>query len=162
MFSQILKNGLPISMDVIVLVGLFILFFAYAMYFGKSRIISALFAFYPAQFLFEHFPFMNKLLILKGDSLLTLNKVFIFLLFFIPLNIIIARYIFSDSGYGSSKMFRIAGFALAGVVVVLLFTYSVVNLDALYNFSSATDVLFSGTDKTFYWNVAPLVLMYFL
>jgi hypothetical protein len=162
MFSQILKNGLPISMDLVVVVGLFIIFFSYAMYFGKSRIISAILAFYPAQFLYEHFPFLNKFLILKGDTLLTLNKVLIFLIFFVLLNIMIARYIFSESGYGSSKIFRVSGLAAAAVIVVMVFTYSVISLDSLYNFSGATDVLFFGTDKIFYWNLAPLGLLFFL
>jgi hypothetical protein len=150
------------SMDAVVIVGLFILFFAYAMYFGRSRVISIILAFYPAQFLYEHFPFFDKLLLLKGESLLTLNKVVIFLLFFIPLDIIIARYIFSESEYGSSKVFRIAGFSLAGVILVLLFTYSVVSLDSLYNFNSMIDNLFSSTNNIFYWNLVPIILLFFL
>lgn len=161
MFSSFFKNGLPIPFDFIVLAGILILFFAYVMYFGKNKIISAILAFYPAQFIYSNATFLDKFLVLKGDYLLTINKIFLFLIIFFPINIIIGRYIFSDSGFGSGKALRSAGLAITALIVLLVFWYSVVNLDAFYNFSSQIDGAFSKSN-IFYWNLAPFVLLYFL
>ena len=161
MISQLLKSGGPITMDFVVLAGLLILFFAYTMYFGKSRIISAIIAFYPAVFLYKLFPSIDKFLVLKGDALMTLNEILIFLVFFVPINIIISRFIFSDSGFGSSKVLRTVGLSLVSVVLVLIFTYSVVSLDIVYNFSQPIDGLFLAGNM-FYWDLAPVILLFFL
>ena len=156
-----LQNLGPATVDLLVLGGLFLLFFAYAMYFGKDRIISLILAFYPAQLLYKIFPFLDKLLVLKGGLWLVVNRIFIFLLFLIPINIIIARYVFSDSGYGSQKIFRVAGFSLVGVILVLIFNYSVINFGPIYNFSESIGSLFSP-DKIFYWDLASLGILFFL
>ena len=117
--------------------------------------------FYPATFFYQLFPFLNKLIFLKGDALIALNRFAIFLVFLILLDIMTARYIFSDSGYGASKFLRIAGYSLGAVILVMVLTHSVVNLDAWYNFSPNIDALFSA-DKIFYWNLAPVVLLFVL
>ena len=155
-------GGTYFSSDIFILVILFIIFFAYAIYFGKNNIISLILAFYPAQLFYEHFPFINSLLVLKGDSLLILNKVLIFLLFLIPFSILIGRYIFKDSGYGSMHYVRIAGYAVAMVILVLIFSYSIISLDVFHNFSPSIDVLFTPGNHIFWWNLAPLLLLFFL
>ena len=160
--TQFLQHSVSLSTDIIAICVLFILLFAYGMYFGKSYLVSLVLTFYPARFLFEHFPFVDKLIFLKGDMLLTLNKVGIFILFLIPVHILIGRYVFSESGYGAERMFRTAGLAIAGVISVLVFNYGVINLDLLYNFTPVVDVLFSGADKLFYWSLAPLVILFVL
>ena len=163
MITQLFKAGTSITTDIMFLVVLFVLVCAYSFYAGKSRIISFILAFYPAQLLYTQFPFIDKLLILKGDGLVVLNKAIIFLIFFIPLNILISRYVFAESGYGgSAHVLRIAGFSLAGVVVFLLFSYSIVSLDLLYNFSPTVDALFSTPDKVFWWHLAPLLVLFVL
>lgn len=150
------------SGDVVILITIFAIFLVYALYFGKNRIISLLLAFYPAELLYKSFPFLDKLLFLKGDSLLLLNKVLIFLVFLVLLDIMIGRYVFHDSGYGSSHYMRMAGYALAMVIVVLLFSYSIINLDTVHNFSPSIDALFTGADRIFWWHLAPLALLFVL
>jgi hypothetical protein len=161
--SNFFNSGIGyFSGDVIFLVTLFVVFFVYALYFGKNSIISVILAFYPAQFFYANFPFMNSLLVLKGDWPLLLNKVLIFLIFWVLLYILINRYVFHDSGYGGEHYVRMACYAIAMVIVVLIFSYSVVNLDAIHNFSPAIDALFAGADHIFLWNLAPLVVLFVL
>ncbi len=155
-------GGSYFSSDIFVLVVLFIIFFVYALYFGKSRIISLILAFYPAQLLFQNFPFLNSLLFMKGESLLLLNKVLIFLVFWIVLDILIGRYVFQDSGYGSMHYARLAGYAVAMVIIVMIFSYSIVSLDVVHNFSPSIDVIFTGADRLFWWLLAPLALLFVL
>lgn len=150
------------SSDIFILVAVFVIFFIYALSFGKNSIISLILAFYPTQLLYEHFPFMNSLLVLKGDWLLLLNKVLIFLVFLIPLYILINRYVFHDSGYGGTHYARMIGYAAAMVIIVLIFSYSIISLDAIHNFSPSIDVLFTGTDRIFWWQLAPLAILFIL
>lgn len=160
MFTHILNIGSIFTRDTVVLLGVFVLFFAFALYFGKNRIISLLLSFYPAAFLYERFPYLAKLLVLQGPQLAVLNKLIIFLIFLIPIDIIINKFIFSDSGYGSTRLLRIAGFAIAGVILMLVFTYSVVDLSIFYSFSIAIHHTIST--YIFWWTLAPLILMFFL
>jgi len=155
-------NGNLFSSDIFILIILFVFFFAYALYFGKNTVIATILAFYPAQYFYQNFPFMNSVLLLKGDPLLLLNKVLIFLVFLILLTILISRYIFQDSGYGSSHYLRMAGYAVAMVILVLLFDYSVVSLSLVHNFSPSVSSIFAGADKIFWWHLAPLALLFIL
>ena len=155
-------HGAIFGSDIFVLVALFVLFFCYALYFGKNTTIATILAFYPAQYFYQNFPFMNSLLVMKGDSLVLLNKVLIFLLFLIPLTILLGRYIFQDSGYGSSHYLRSAGYTAAMVILILLFSYSVVSLDSVHNFSPMVSNLFTGADRIFFWHLAPLALLFVL
>ena len=158
-----LRDLLPISTDFIVLAGIFFVFFFYALYFGRNRIISLIFAFYPSALLYQIFPYFDKLIILQGDKLIILNKLVIFLIFFLPLNIIFSRYIFSESKYsGASHIFRIIGLSLCSLVLFVLFTYTVINLNIFHDFSPTIDLLFTGSTRLFLWNIAPLALLVIL
>ncbi len=162
MFTDFFKSGSALTNDIIVLGTLFILFATYALYFGKSRIVSLILAFYPAVFLYEQFPYASKLMFLHGDQPILLNKILVFLIFLIPLNIIIGRFVFAESGYGGSFHFlRVAGLALAGTMLALVFTYSVIDLSLFYSFSPTISALFVSA-YIFWWMLAPLVLMFFL
>ncbi len=99
---------------------------------------------------------------MKGESLLLLNKVLIFLVFWIVLDILIGRYVFQDSGYGSMHYARLAGYAVAMVIIVMIFSYSIVSLDVVHNFSPSIDVIFTGADRLFWWLLAPLALLFVL
>ena len=155
-----LRGLLPLSSDMVVLAGIFFVFFFYALYFGRNRIISLIFSFYPAVILYQICPYIDKLVILNGEKLILLNKLAIFLIFFLPLNIIINRYIFAESGYsGASHIFRTVGFALCALVLFMLFTYTVINLDTLHDFSPTIDTLFNGGSRLFIWYLAPIVLL---
>ena len=161
--TPIIKLRGLINFDLIILAVIFVVLFLYTVYFGKNRIISLILSFYPSVFLFKSFPWVSKLLLLHGDKMLVLNNVGIFLIFFLPLNIIINRYIFSESGHsGMSHVFRIVGFAFSATILVVLFSYSVVNLDIFYNFSPALDALFASPDRVFIWELAPIALLAFL
>jgi len=159
MFSNLL-NGSFISTDIIALVVLFIIFFSYALYFGKNRMISLILSFYPALYLFSSFPFTDKLIFMEGGIALLINQIVLFLIFLIPLDIIIGRYV-SSAGYGGSKYLKMIGYSIALVVLVLVFSYSVVSLDSFYNFGSSVDNIFSN-DYMFWLTLIPLAIILFL
>ncbi len=151
------------SGDTLFIVIAFAFFFGYAMLLGRGKIVSLILAYYPAVLLFNSFPFVNNLLVLQGDIMLTLNKIAIFLLFLAPLSILISRFVISESMHiGSSHFFRTAAFALCATALVLIFSYSTVSLDALHDFSPQIDLLFSSISRIFYWNTGILALFAFL
>lgn len=148
------------SGDIAFFLVLFILFFAYAMYFGRGMIVAFIISYYPASFLYLNFPFLVKFTVLHGDKLILLNKIGIFLLFLVPLTIIVDRYIFSASEYsGSLGMLKTVGLTLSAMVLVILFSYSTLNFDLFHNFSPQIDKIFMFKDAVFYWSLAPIVLL---
>ncbi len=151
-----------ISTDVATLLIVFLAFFFYTLYFGKNRTISFILAYYPALFLYNAFPWVAKLTILTSERMLALNKVGIFLIFLLPLSIIINRYIFADSGAGGVHILRVGGLALVCLTLVLLFSYTTVDLSTFHDFGSTIDMLFSTPTKVWVANLAPLVLLAFL
>jgi hypothetical protein len=151
------------SGDMIFLVTVFILFFAYTMYFGRGRMLSFILAFYPAAILFKSFPYLDKLIVLHGDKLVLLNKIVIFFIFLIPLDIIINKFIFSESEYsGSMKLLRAVGLAISATLLVVLFSYGILNFDIFHNFSPTIDAFLANPAKLFYSNLAPLALLFIL
>ena len=155
-----MSNLLNISSDAVFFVTVFVLLFMYTMYFGRGKMVSLILAFYPATFFYNTFPFLDKVIVLYGPQLIVLNKLAIFLFFLVPLAIIIDRFIFSTSEYtGSSHILRMIGLALAGVVMIIIFSYTTVNFDSLHDFGGGIDALFAGGNSFFYWNLVPIVLL---
>ncbi len=156
--SHFFKTTGSFSSDLILLAVLFFLFFAVGMYFGKSRLVSLILAFYPARFLYENFPLMSHFLVLHGPQLVVINKILIFLFFFVLVDIMISRYIFSESIGSSSHFVQVGALALSATVLLLVFSYSIISLDIFYNFSVSIDKLFVVTNL-FWWTLAPLLLL---
>ena len=148
------------SGDVVFLITIFVILFAFGLYFGKGSLVSLILSFYPANLLFNTFPFISKTLIFHDDKLLLLNKIVIFFIFLIPIAIIVDRYISpKSSSRGIPDTFKIAGLALALTILVVIFSYSTVNYDLLQNFSPKIDLLFSTPARLFYWNLVPIILL---
>ena len=54
---------------------------------------------------------------------------------------------------------KTAGLSIIGLLLVVLFSYSVVSLESLHSFSPTIDALFSSENGVFYWNIATLALL---
>lgn len=145
--------------DTLFFIVSFVLFMVFTLYVDRGRIISFILAFYPATILFNSVPFMDKLLVLH-DNMLILNKVAIFLIFLVPISIVIRNHMISDSFYaGLSRLFRAAGFAAIATVLVVMFSYEVVNYNVFHDFSPHIDALFNPATRIFYWNIGIFALL---
>ena len=112
LFSYFIQLRSVLTSDIVALGVIFAVFLAYIMFFGRNMMISLILAFYPSTLLYKTFPFIDKLMIVQGERLLIINKGVIFLIFLVPLTIIISRYVLSESVYtGSSHIIRTHGFA---------------------------------------------------
>ncbi len=142
-----------------ILTALFVLW-AFTLYFGRGKIISFILSFYPATFLYNNFPFTTKILSESTGNTLLLKQLGIFLIFFIPLNIIINRYIFSESEYrASSNLLRSGGLAVSALILVMIFSYITVDLSSFHDFSPKIDDIFTSGDRIFYWNLASILIL---
>ncbi len=158
-FSQI---GHFLSGDILFFLVAFLVLGIFTAYGGRGRMISFILAFYPASILFSTLPFINKLLILQ-DKMLVVNKIAVFLIFLVPLSIILNSYIFSESVHsGGQHLARTGGFALIGLILAVTFSYSTVNYDIFHNFSPSIDALFVPASRIFYWNLGIFALLAFL
>lgn len=154
--------GIPgsITGDMAFLGVVFILLIGLSYYFGRGFIVSLIVSFYPASILFRLFPFMEKVIFVSEGRLLVLNQIAVFLLFLIPITIIINRFIFTASDYsGGENILRLAGLSLAFLIIIVLFSYNTVNYDIFHNYSSQIDSIFDFPAREFYWMLAPLALL---
>jgi hypothetical protein len=149
-----------LSGDLVFIFVVFVIAFVCVMYFGKSRMVSFILAFYPATLLYNNFPFLNKFLLASGEVGLVVNKIVIFLTLFLFVNLAINKYVALYDV--SSSTFRNGGLAIAILVLIILFSYSVINFDLLHNFSGAIDQLFQGTGRIFGWSLVPLLILWFI
>jgi hypothetical protein len=162
MLPQISKltSFFTLSSDMTFLLGVFILFFVCAAYFGRANIVSYILAFFPASFLFNTLPFLNSLIVLKGDNLILINKLVIFLVFLLPLTVIISRFIFSASEFsGTMNLLKSLGFASSAFIIFMIFCNTTINIDLFHNFGPQIDTLFETTSRIFYWTLAAFAVL---
>ncbi len=149
-----------ITSDAIFLGVIFIILIGASYYFGRGFIVSLVISFYPASLLFKLFPFTEKLLFVTGEKMLVLNNIAIFMLFLIPITVIVNRFVFTASDYsGGENILRLAGLSLAFLVIIVLFSYNTVNYDTFHNYSSQIDAIFDPSSREFYWLLAPIALL---
>lgn len=123
--SQTLSQiGHFLTGDMLFFVITFVLFMILTLYGGRGRMVSLILAYYPATLIYTSIPFLSKLIVLHGDKLIILNKIGIFVLLLVPLSIVLNYYIFSESIHsGAMHLLRSGGFALVGLVLVVMFSY---------------------------------------
>jgi len=160
MSSLISKITGALSSDLVFLATLFVLIYICVIYFSRTRIISLIISFYPASLLYKLFPYTDKLLLMEGNIGIFLNKLIIFLVFYIITNIALSRFFHSYTDYSTTP--RKLGLSLAILVLILLFSYTIANFDVLHNFSDKIDALFAVGDRVFWWAIVPLVIMLFV
>jgi hypothetical protein len=148
------------SADAIFFITVFVIYLAYGLYFGRGRLVSLILAFYPTVIFYKSLPFLNSLIIMQGDNLILANKVAVFLFILIPIILILNRYIDALSEYfDTGSMLRSAVMSAGVVILILIFSYSVINFDAFHDFSPFIDGLFATPDKIFYWSLVPIALL---
>ena len=146
--------------DVVFLVVCAALLFVFTLYFGKGRMVSIILAYYPSKLIFDSLPFLQKLIVLHGDKLIVLNKIIVFVIIIAIISIIIERFILIDSfSGGATSILKTIGLAIAGLILILVFSYGTVSFDVLFNFSAQIDALFSPNTYLFYWNLVPIILL---
>jgi len=162
-FQDIVQSVLSASSDVVIILALIAILFAYGLFAGKSHLVSFIISLYPAAFIFKLVPFFQDIL---GKTSATaqdvLIKIVIFALIFMPIHLVINSLISTEFSFSRIRKFIEAGIlGLTGTSVLVAFSYQVVNISKLYNFSAGIDKLFiSG--NFFWWLIASFIVLFFL
>lgn len=163
MSSIISKLSSFLTGDIIFLLAVFTVLFVLTMYLGKGRLVSVILAFYPATLLYKSLPFLNKLIMAKGDQGVLFNKLIVFVVILALIYLAINKFISHYAEYGPGEgALRTGGFVLAFLIILVVFSYTTVNLDLIHNFGSQIDAIFGSEARLFWWNIAPLALLSFL
>jgi hypothetical protein len=154
--QDITKSILSFSSDAVVIFAVIAIFTAYGIFFGKGKILSLLLAFYPATLVLRAIPQFNNPL----GSPDTYTQLGLFLIVFIVLFYIFNHFIQGQFSFSHvRKTLEASVFGLTAASLTIYFTYHVVNLQKIYNFSPSIDNLFMG-NTSFWWLLAPFVIIF--
>ncbi len=160
--QDVVGTVLSFSSDAIIIAVLVGIFSTYSIFYGKGKTISLILGFYPAVFIFGFFPFFKEILKEQPENLSqAIIQVIIFLSVFIPVVYIVNKFISDEFSFSRiRRIFEAGALGLASSFLAILFSYKVVNLQKLYNFSPAIDSLFLG--NTFWWLIAPFIIIFLI
>lgn len=161
--QDIIKSVLSFSSDAVTIAILAVIFASYGIFFGKGKLISIILSFYPSVYIFDSIPYFKKIL---SGSPITLSEAvvqgLIFLALFIPINFVFKHFIHGEFSFSRIRKVLEAGIlGLTATSLVILFSYHVINLQKIYNFSAGIDALFLGTN-IFWWLLAPFVVIFLM
>lgn len=167
LFSSTTNNATEsianLSLDTIILIVIFLMFFTYAMKYGKQRIISLIFSFYILIPILSSFPYLQKISFF-GDTekAILYSKLGLSVLIIIFINIVIERMInWEFRSYGFRNLAENGLLAIASSGLLVAFSYHIIDISALYNFAPAVNVLFEPAVFFFWWLIAPIIVIFF-
>jgi hypothetical protein len=151
-----------ISLSFIILAGTFILFFLFSTYYGKSKLVSLIFSFYPALVIYEKFPFFKEINSVKGSlAQQSAIRLVIFLLLIFLSYIIINKAMSMELSYSKVKgTIESAVLSLIALVLTLVLVVKIVPINALYRLPSSITSFFAPDTYLFWWLLAPLVIIF--
>lgn len=151
------------SFDTIILIVLFVTFFAYGLKLGKRRIISLILSFYISIPVASSFPYLEKISFF-GDTekAMLYSQIGLFILIIIFINVAISGAISFELGsHGLRRLFETGALAVASGGLLVAISYHAIKLNSLYDFAAPIDSLFASTAMLFWWLVLPLVTIFF-
>jgi hypothetical protein len=153
------------SVDVLFVLGFFILITAYNIRFGKSRSLSLLFSLSLGLFAYLAFPYFDVLPFIEGsDVQRIIVHMAVFVVFVLVFQKIFNRYI--DADYPLSfarRLFESALIALLGTALITAFTYNAITVTATYDLTGAMLYQYlSASSAFFWWLIIPVILLFFI
>jgi len=161
--QDVVKGVLSFSSDIVIVALLTAIFAAYALFLGKDRVVSLILSFYPSVLIFKALPYFKKLIVLNPSNFQdALIQVILFLIIFVPVNYVMLHIVSGEFSFSRvKKVFEAGILGLTATSLTILFSYHVINLQKMYNFSSGIDNLFTGT-MFFWWLLIPFGVLLFL
>jgi hypothetical protein len=154
--QDITHSLISFSSDAVLVLVFIILGTAVSLYFGKAKILSMVFSFYPAVVLFENIKFLESFVEKNPQSLKEATpSIAIFIAIFLICFFAIRRYIFAEFPF--SRIGRLLESIIYGAIFASLcvyFLYHVINIQKIYNFSPGIDALFIST-VAYWWLLIP-------
>ena len=159
-----LETIMNLSLDTIILIVMFLLFFIYGLKFGKRKIISLVLSLYTAVPIVFFFPYLHNISFF-GDTnkAVIYSQTGLFILAVIFINITLGRVISWElHSRGLRKLIENGFLAFVSSGLLVAISYRIINISELYDFAGPIDSLFTSTTLFFWWLVAPLVVIFFV
>ena len=128
---------------------------------GVTRIVSSILALYIAAFAYTNASFAKAFLIAgDSDAGLFVNRLVVFLLFYIPIQILLYRNVAADPSYGARGVLKKLCLGLVCLGLVLAFLYHVIPLEPVYDLPASVDRFFASDGAFTLWLIAPLAILF--
>ena len=147
--------------ELILLILLFIVCFIITYLLGRGKTVAFILSFYPAIFLYSQFPFSEKLIFFNDtDSQIFLNKLGIFLIFFLITFLILCnitgRTMVYTSNRGITKTILLSLFVLSMILVTV---NRVIPSDKISELLPMTGGIFASQNYFFWLLTIPIVFI---
>ena len=140
----------------------FILFTAIAMMDKQRPFLAVALAFYPAVFLYQHFPFTSQIVIVSGDTMVYANKVVLFLVFLVLTTLVMLPMMKRHTpATGGSGTIRALLLTIVFLIEIALVVTWVIPIDGVAPLSTYIQSLFTE-QYIFWWLIAPAAIPYFV
>lgn len=166
LFSSTTNNATEsianLSLDTIILIIIFSVFFVYSIKFGKRSIILLILSFYISIPLISFFPYFDKISFFGStEKALLYSQIGLFIIIIFILNIILDRIVNIEFYYGGFRKLIESIFlgAVSGGLLVAV-SYHIVNISVLYNFGNYIDYIFASQTILFWWLIMPFVVIF--
>lgn len=156
-----------ISLDVLVLVGIFIVLAVCGFYFGKNKLVAFVLAFYPSIFLFQHFPYVDNFTFWRANAeQVNLSHALIFAVFFILCNFLLVKLVHADFGFSKTRrLLEVVILSISAVILIVIFCQHIVPIKLFYGSAGVRGLggggevaaLFSSKNGLFWWFLAPII-----
>jgi hypothetical protein len=160
--DSLLTTFTSLPTQVLVLGTLILLIFITGIRFGRSHIVSALLSLYISSFIYSHVTLSR---VADSATMATpgtfWNYLGIFLLFFIPIHVVLLRVIMTDFGDAPMKYVRAAGMAVLLTGLLISISYHVIPILPVFDFAPSIDALFASDMAFAAWLILPLVVLFF-
>lgn len=150
---------MSLSSNVMLVIILFAIFFLFALYFGKDKIVSLIISFYPAAFLVSNFPYFSTFIAPKATAFqIVVIKSAIFAVFFAASFYFIQKHLMLHFPYSKvSRMIQAAILSILAVALSHVFMRTVVPFTGVYKFTGSIAYIISTKEFIFWWLLAPIV-----
>ncbi|MBT3282548.1 hypothetical protein HON59_00875 [bacterium] len=158
-----LETVMNLSLDTIILIVIFLVFFIYGLKFGKRRIISLMLSLYASVPVVFFFPYLQSISFFgETEKAILYSQIGLFILVIILINVLLTGIVsFELYHRGLRKLIENGFLALASGGLLVAISYHIINISDLYDFAGIVDTLFASTTLFFWWLVAPLIVIFF-
>lgn len=164
--AEVTAVATPIAMnmwsamsDFVIILVIVLVFVLFSRYVGRGPFVGVLLSLYTAYALYTAFPYKDILPTAPAITAVATHAGLYIALAFI-FYIILRRIVVSDFLYIGSLGLITLSFLGAGFLIAL--AYQVFDINSVYRFTPAIDMLFAAKEYFFWWFVAPAIGLFFL
>ncbi|MDQ3089917.1 MAG: hypothetical protein M3Q24_02065 [bacterium] len=160
--NEYISNIASFSSDTLIILGLTALLMIIGFKFGKSVLVSIILSLYITIFLYSNTFLTDKLFFTNsGETMFLWNTLAILGIFFVPIYILIRRFVQTEFGRGSLGLLKLLLLSASTALFIMAILYQKLPIDDLYRFSPDISSLLGGEISYTLLLLAPLIILFF-